>query len=314
MNSVASRGANAPSVSRAHPHPGSRAHIPSASGLDTGALVAAVNDRIAAAVAGIDEPHLRGVAEYATDGGKRVRPLLTLLTCAAAGGDLWDALDGAVACELLHTASLLHDDIMDRAELRRGRRTVHTLYDTPTAILAGDALTALAFRQVHRLPPPARDESLRLFVDGFLALCEGQSHDLRGAAGKHHDTMVEKKTARLLEVCTGLGGIVAGADPGVILRLRVFGRNLGMAFQAVDDLLDATGTEESTGKTVAADARNGRATYITVAPAAADPLARVRATIADYTDAAVRAVSSLPPSEARESLLRIAVELLGRTS
>jgi geranylgeranyl pyrophosphate synthase len=265
-------------------------------------------------VAGIDEPHLRGVAEYAMDGGKRVRPLLTLLTCAAAGGDPFDALDGGVACELLHTASLLHDDIMDRAELRRGRRTVHTLYDTPTAILAGDAITALAFRHVHRLPSPARDPSLRLFIDGFLALCEGQSHDLRGAAGKHHDTMVEKKTARLLEVCTGLGGIVAGADPAVILRLRVFGRNLGMAFQAVDDLLDATGTEESTGKTVAADARNGRATYLTAVRATADPLARVRATIADYTDAAVRAVSSLPSSEARESLLRIAVELLGRTS
>ncbi len=265
-------------------------------------------------MAGIDEPHLRGVVEYAMDGGKRVRPLLTLLTCAAAGGDPFDALDGAVACELLHTASLLHDDIMDRAELRRGRRTVHTLYDTPTAILAGDAITALAFRHVHRLPLPARDPSLRLFIDGFLALCEGQSQDLRGAAGKHHDVMVEKKTARLLEVCTGLGGIVAGADPAVILRLRVFGRNLGMAFQAVDDLLDATGTEESTGKTVTADARNGRATYLTTARAAADPLARVRATIADYTDAAVRAVSSLPSSEARESLLRIAVELLGRTS
>lgn len=306
MNSATAPGVHAPAASRAH--------VPSPSGLDTGALVAAVDTRIAAAVAGIDEPYLRGVAEYAMDGGKRVRPLLTLLTCAAAGGDPWDVLDGAVACELLHTASLLHDDIMDRAELRRGRRTVHTVYDTPTAILAGDALTALAFRHMHRLPSPVRDQSLRLFADGFLALCEGQSHDLRGAAGKHHDAMVEKKTARLLEVCTGLGGIVAGAEPAVILRLRVFGRNLGMAFQAVDDLLDATGTEESTGKTVAADARNGRATYVTAAIAAADPLARVRATIADYTDAAVRAVGSLPPSEARERLLRIAVELLGRTS
>jgi geranylgeranyl pyrophosphate synthase len=87
-----------------------------------------------------------------------------------------------------------------------------------------------------------------------------------------------------------------------------------MAFQAVDDLLDVTGTEESTGKTVAADARNGRTTYLTLTHTGADPLARVRSTIADYTDAAVRAVGSLPPSDARESLLRIAVELLGRTS
>jgi geranylgeranyl pyrophosphate synthase len=283
-------------------------------GVSTDALVASVNDRFAPAVAGIDEPHLRGVAEYATDGGKRIRPLLTLLTCAAAGGDPLDALDGAVACELLHTASLLHDDIMDRAEMRRGRRTVHTLYDTPTAILAGDAIIALAFRHVHRLPAAVREPCVRLFIDGFLALCEGQSHDLQGAAGMRHATMVEKKTARLLEVCTALGGTVAGADPAVILRLRLFGRNLGMAFQAVDDLLDVTGTEESTGKTVAADARNGRATYLTAGRTGADSLERVRATIADYTDAAVRAVGSLPQSGARESLLRIAVELLGRTS
>jgi geranylgeranyl pyrophosphate synthase len=281
---------------------------------DTAALVAAVNGRISDAVAGVDEPHLRQVVEYAMDGGKRVRPLLTLITCAASGGDPFDALDGAVACELLHTASLLHDDIMDRAELRRGRRTVHTLYDTPTAILAGDAMIALAFRHVYRLPMPVRDPALRLFIEGFVALCEGQSHDLQGVAARQHASMVEKKTARLLEVCTGLGGIVAGAEPTVVLRLRVFGRNLGMAFQAADDLLDVTGTEESTGKSVAMDARNGRTTYLTAVHAAADPLARVRAAIAGYTDAASRAVESLPPSDARESLLRMADGLLGRSS
>jgi len=296
------------------PLPASGVERPSTSGVNIEALVLPINDRIAVAVAGIDEPHLRGVVQYAMDGGKRVRPLLTLLTCAAAGRDPLDALDGAVACELLHTASLLHDDIMDRAELRRGRRTVHTLFDTPTAILAGDAMIALAFRHVHRLPSPVRDASLRLFIDGFLALCEGQSHDLHGAAGKLHATMVEKKTARLLEVCTGLGGTIADADPSVILRLRVFGRNLGMAFQAVDDLLDVTGTEASTGKTVAADALNGRSTYLTVVHTAGDPLALIRATIADHTDAAVRAVGSLPPSDARESLIRIAADLPGRTS
>jgi geranylgeranyl pyrophosphate synthase len=282
--------------------------------VNTDALLGAINDRISSAVAGIDEPHLRGVAEYAMDGGKRIRPLLTLLTCAAAGGDPMNALDGAVACEMLHTASLLHDDIMDRAELRRGRRTVHMQYDMPTAILAGDAIIALAFRHVHRLPLPVRDASLRMFIDGFLALCEGQSQDLHGAAGARHTVMVDKKTARLIEVCTGLGGIIAGTDPGIILRLRAYGRNLGMAFQAVDDLLDITGTEESTGKTVAADQRNGRTTYLTVVQTAADPLARVRTAIADYTDAAVHAAGSLPPSEAREALLRIAVELLRRTS
>lgn len=294
--------------------PAHRAHVLPSPGVDTGALLGAVNDRIAQAVAGIDEPYLRSVAAYAMDGGKRVRPLLTLLTCAAAGGDPFDALDGAVACELLHTASLVHDDIMDGAELRRGRRTVHALYGTSTAILAGDAVTAVAFRHVHRLPAPVRDVSLRLFTDGFLALCEGQSHDLQGAAGTHHGAMVEKKTARLLEVCAGLGAIVAGADADTILRLRLFGRNLGMAFQAVDDLLDISGTEESTGKTVALDARNGRATYLTAHHTDPDPLAQVHATIADSTAAAVRAISSLPETAARQRLLRIATELAGRNS
>lgn len=283
-------------------------------GIGTGALVAVIDDRVATAAAGIDEPRLRAAVSYAVDGGKRVRPLLTLLACAAAGGDPLDALDGAVACELVHTASLLHDDIMDRAELRRGRRTVHTLYDTPTAILAGDAIIALAFRHIHRLPLPGRDSAVRLFADGFLALCEGQSHDLQGAAGRRHATMVEKKTARLFEVCTGIGGIVAGADQATVLQLRAFGRNLGMAFQATDDLLDCTGTEESTGKTVGADARNGRATFLTAVHPGGDVQAHVRTAIADYTDAAARAMESLPPSEARSSLLRISAELLGRTS
>jgi geranylgeranyl pyrophosphate synthase len=285
-----------------------RAHI------SVEALLAAVNERVAQAAAGIDEPRLREIVAYAADGGKRVRPLLTLLSCAATGGDPLDALDGAVACELLHTASLVHDDIMDRAELRRGRRTVHTEYDTPSAILAGDAMIALAFRHVHRLPLPVRDGCLRLFIEGFVTLCEGQSQDLQGARGAPHRTMVERKTAKLLEVCTGVGATVAGAEDASILRARVFGRNLGMAFQAVDDLLDLTGTEQSTGKTIATDARNRRTTFVTLVQAGPDPLEQVRERIAGYTRAAVRAAGTFPPSGAREALLRIAVELAGRTS
>jgi geranylgeranyl diphosphate synthase type I len=198
--------------------------------------------------------------------GKRLRPLLTLLTCQAAGGDPRDALPAAAAVELIHNFSLIHDDIQDHSAIRRGRSTVWALWGEAQAINAGDTMFTLAHLALHRLskqgiPPDRIIAALHALDRTNLALCQGQHMDLHfeGRLDVDSDaymTMIWGKTAALLGCSAQLGALVALSDPALPERYRRVGEELGLAFQIQDDILGIWGTADVTGKPVADDVRN----------------------------------------------------------
>jgi len=198
--------------------------------------------------------------------GKRLRPLFTLLTCQAAGGDPRHALPAAAAVELIHNFSLLHDDIQDQSDTRRGRATAWTLWGEAQAINAGDAMFTLAHLALHRLMerslPPNRVVAAYPILDqANLALCLGQHLDLDFEKRLDVDieaymTMIKGKTATLLGCAGQLGALVASPDSGLAEHYRRLGEGLGLAFQIQDDLLGIWGKAEVTGKPVADDIRH----------------------------------------------------------
>ncbi|MFZ5496045.1 MAG: polyprenyl synthetase family protein [Verrucomicrobiota bacterium] len=206
-------------------------------------------------------------------GGKRLRPVLTLAV-ADLGGARHDALPAAIAVECLHTYSLVHDDLpcMDNDDLRRGRPTTHRQFDEATALLAGDALLTLAFQLVgrHYAGSPALAAALtRELADaaGSERLIGGQMEDLL-AEQKADATAAElefihlNKTAAMITAALVAGGLCGGADAAQLEALRRAGRHLGLAFQIVDDILDATADTATLGKTAGKDARAGKTTYV----------------------------------------------------
>jgi geranylgeranyl diphosphate synthase type I len=198
-------------------------------------------------------------------GGKRLRPLFTLLACQAAGGHPTHALPAAAAVELIHNFSLIHDDIQDRSETRRGRSTVWARWGEAQAINAGDAMFTLAHLALHRLldhglPADRVATALRLLDQTSLALCYGQHLDLDFENRLDVDTeayltMVRGKTAALLGCAGQLGALVATPDPVLTGRYRRVGEELGLAFQIQDDLLGIWGDSDVIGKPVADDIR-----------------------------------------------------------
>jgi geranylgeranyl diphosphate synthase type I len=198
--------------------------------------------------------------------GKRLRPLFTLLTCRAAGGDPHDALPAAAAVELIHNFSLIHDDIEDQSDTRRGRATVWALWGEAQAINAGDAMFTLAHMALHHLgqrgiPPDRVTAALRALDQANLALCRGQHMDLDFENRLDVDveaymTMIQGKTAALLGCAGQLGPLVASPDPTLAERYRRVGEGLGLAFQIQDDLLGVWGEADVTGKPVADDIRH----------------------------------------------------------
>lgn len=199
--------------------------------------------------------------------GKRIRPLLVLLTTAAAGGKWQAALPAAAAVELLHNFSLIHDDIQDNSPLRRGRPAVWCQWGIPQAINTGDTLYALAHMALQRLvettSPETTLQAARLFHHASLHLTQGQYLDLSYASRprltvEDYWPMIEGKTAALLEACTGLGALVAGVDEAVLQAYRQFGRLLGLAFQVQDDLLGIWGDASQTGKSTESDLVEGK--------------------------------------------------------
>ncbi len=276
-----------------------------------------IDDLLHHSIAGVEPPGLRHVLGNAVTGGKRIRPILTALACAAAGGDEQDTLEAGAAIELLHTSSLVHDDIMDEADLRRGAPTIVKQNGTSMAVLAGDALLALSFRLIHSITSPRKDEIQRVFTTTFLNLCEGQCADIRVTESSldetpGHSWMVERKTARLIEACTTIGGLLAPYNPNHVRALSAFGLALGLAYQATDDLLDANGNEMETGKTGGLDHRNGRQTYLTLAYPERNSAEEIRRLIRNHTAAGCRALESLPPSSSRDRLVGLAMSLLDR--
>jgi geranylgeranyl diphosphate synthase, type II len=228
-----------------------------------------------AAVARLGPP-LGAAALYAVRaGGKRVRPLLTVAAFRAAGGSGDAIYPVAAAVELVHTYSLLHDDLpcMDDDPLRRGLPTTHRVYGERVALATGAALQQLAFLALadavshdpdlgERLPAMTRRLASAAGAEGMVGgqlldlLAEGTAPDAAGLEAIHR-----AKTAALLSAACALGGEAAGAEPGIVIALGDFGTHLGLAFQIVDDLLDVTGDPARTGKAAGADAARAKATY-----------------------------------------------------
>lgn len=207
--------------------------------------------------------------------GKRVRPYLTLIGCGLCGGEIEEALPAAISIELLHNFTLLHDDIMDCADTRRGAPSVYKKWDQNTAILSGDAMYAKAFKQLQyygtedRYTKSQYTVILNIFLNSAETVCEGQAFDLefetRGDVTiEEYIHMIEGKTAALLSGSLAMGGAVAGADSETIDQLRFVGKKIGTAFQIQDDLLDAVADPEKFGKKQGGDIMEGKKTYLTL--------------------------------------------------
>jgi geranylgeranyl diphosphate synthase type I len=211
-----------------------------------------------------------GFAPTTGGAGKRLRPILCLLTCQATGGDPDQALPAAAAIELVHNFSLVHDDIEDRSLLRRGCPTAWKVWGVPQAINAGDGLFALAHLAMQRLadrelPPQRVLTAFEILDQACLALTEGQYLDLSFEARLDVDveqylSMIRGKTAALFSAATQLGALVAGDDAESIAHYRRFGEKLGLAFQIVDDILGVWGDPQVTGKPSADDIRQRKKT------------------------------------------------------
>jgi geranylgeranyl diphosphate synthase type II len=208
-------------------------------------------------------------------GGKRIRPVLCLAACEAVGGKPAAAMPLACAVECIHTYSLIHDDLpaMDNDDLRRGKPTNHKVFGEGIAVLAGDALLTEAFALVARSKPPKRYPVRVLVSDlalaaGSLRLIAGQVQDLeneeRRATLEEVKTTHLNKTAALITTSIRLGAMAGNASPSELKRLTRYGQDLGLAFQVVDDILDATSTKEVMGKSVRADQKNHKSTFPSV--------------------------------------------------
>lgn len=195
---------------------------------------------------------------------KRVRPAAVLMGCELFGGGPEDALGEALGIELFHNFTLMHDDIMDAAPLRRGQPTVHAKWNTNTAILSGDAMLVKTYQFMGR-----NAEVSELFSSYALEVCEGQQHDLdyEGRAKvslSEYLEMIRQKTAVLLSCALQIGAMVAKAPTVERERLGRFGENLGLAFQLRDDLLDAFGDPDKVGKQRGGDLRAGKMTWLLI--------------------------------------------------
>ncbi|KAA2265673.1 polyprenyl synthetase family protein [Solihabitans fulvus] len=213
-------------------------------------------------------------------GGKAIRPTLALLAADAVGGDPVDAVPAAVAVELVHNFSLLHDDVMDGDLTRRHRRTVWSVFGVGQAILVGDALASLAVDVLAASGHPASTEAIRRLSAAVIALVEGQAADLAFEKRPHVAVaeclrMAEGKTGALLGCACALGALFGGGTPGQVGRLGDFGERLGLAFQFVDDLLGIWGDPVQTGKPVFSDLQSRKKSLPAVAALASDsPAAR----------------------------------------
>jgi geranylgeranyl diphosphate synthase type II len=201
--------------------------------------------------------------------GKRVRSTLVILSCEAVGGRIKDALDAAVAIEMLHNFTLVHDDVMDNAPSRRGRATVHTKWDVNNAILVGDTILGLAYRALLQSKTNHIRRATRLFTDGFVEVCEGQAFDLEYGQRpninlRDYYRMISKKTGKLIATAAEVGALMGNGTPKQIAALRTFGRHIGRAFQIQDDLLDVVADEKDLGKQIGGDIAEGKKTFLLV--------------------------------------------------
>lgn len=201
------------------------------------------------------------------NGGKRIRPLMTLLACELFGGNLETALPPAVGLELFHNFTLMHDDIMDAAPVRRGQPTVHARWNTNTAILSGDVLFALAYKYISNVPDQFLRQVMALFNKTVIEVCEGQQYDMDfettdTVSSDEYIRMIRLKTAVLPAACLQTGAIVAVASAEDQANIYSFGENIGLAFQLRDDWLDVFGEAHKVGKKTGGDIVANKKTWL----------------------------------------------------
>ena len=202
-----------------------------------------------------------------TLGGKRLRPVLTLMTAEIFDVDYKEALNAALAVEVFHNFSLIHDDIMDDAPLRRGKDTVHEKWDINTGILSGDAMLIMAYQLFENYEVNTFQSLAKLFSKTALQVCEGQQHDIDfetrdNVTIPEYLKMIANKTAVLVGAAMQMGAIVAKTSEENQNKIYEFGKNLGIAFQLQDDYLDAFGNPETFGKQVGGDIIENKKTYL----------------------------------------------------
>lgn len=227
-----------------------------------------VDERLASLIRKKEPASLYEPAQYVLDaGGKRIRPLLVMLACEAVGGRAKQALNAAVAIEVLHNFTLVHDDIMDNADARRGRPTVHKKWDCSVAILTGDALVAEAYRVLLKTKTPAIAHVADLFTEGVIEVCEGQAYDKvfetrRDVTLDEYMLMIAKKTGKLVAISSEIGAVIGDGSPREVRILRQYGELIGRAFQIQDDLLDVVADEKTFGKKIGGDIVEGKKTFL----------------------------------------------------
>lgn len=216
-----------------------------------------------------DEPsQLYEAVRYVLSGkGKRFRPIVVVLTSEIFGGDRLKTLPVALAMEVFHNFTLVHDDILDRSQLRRGRETVQVKWDEATAILTGDFLIGLSTQLLARADAAVLPNIIRVYCDTMTALCEGQAQDMLFESAAEvsvaeYSAMIEKKTGALIQGCLELGGLCGGAADSDLDQLKLIGWHLGRAFQIQDDLLDVIASDPQWGKPIGNDLVSGKRTIL----------------------------------------------------
>ena len=294
--------------------------------------------------------HPRGLYEASRhlvdSGGKRLRPSMLLLAAEAAGGEALALAPAAVSIELVHNFTLIHDDIMDNADVRRGRPAVHKIWGQSGAILAGDTLYSKAF-QVLGMTAASPERilgAMNMLSRTCTAICEGQWLDMEfeskdRVTENEYMEMIEKKTGVLYGASAGMGGLLAGASPEVVRALDEFGRLTGMGFQLQDDVIDLLTPEEVSGKKQGGDLIEGKKTLIMIHAFANDIVVPVfskkdasaeeifrsisilegsgsieyaRSRAEEMVAQGKRALDVLPPSSAKETLLELADYMIRR--
>lgn len=246
---------------------------------------AIANLKLPAQPAGLYDP-----IRYTLDcGGKRLRPVLVLSACEAMGGEPMFAIHQAIAIEMFHNFTLLHDDVMDNADVRRGRPTVHKKWNEETAILSGDAMLTtstmlLAIKAGDRLAT-----ALDLFNGTAMNIYEGQQYDMDfetrlDVSVEEYIEMIRLKTSVLLGCACGMGALMAGADFESQVAFFNYGVNLGLAFQLQDDYLDTYGNPETFGKAIGGDILNDKKTWLLIMALNEDKTGTVKALIGDNSN------------------------------
>lgn len=202
-------------------------------------------------------------------GGKRMRPVLVLLSTELFGGNVMKAVDAAIGIELFHNFTLMHDDIMDKAPLRRGKPTVHAKWSESAAILSGDVMFVEAYKMMIRVGDSILREVLDIFSDTASAVCQGQQADMNfeqreDVSMEEYLQMINQKTAVLLAGSMQIGALIGGAEKEQSKLLYKFGENLGLAFQLQDDILDVYGDPEKFGKRVGGDILANKKTFLLI--------------------------------------------------